>query len=82
MHDYFLIHFEVLLGLVGVEPDILFDLLEAESEFWLCNQNVLNQVFYFVGEVASELVICRKDFLVQTLRVLILKRKMAADQTE
>ena len=85
VHHYLLVFVEVFDGLgwlVGVEPGVLLDLLDAISESWFRHQDVVDQVFDLVREVAGVLLVSVQDLLVQALSVLVFEGQMAANQAE
>lgn len=67
-------------GLINIIPLVLFYLLQAISQCWLGNQDMLDEVLDFIAQIAGELVVGRKNLLIKALCVLVFEGKMAADQ--
>lgn len=62
-----------LLRTIDVEPSVLFDLFNAESEIGVGHQNVHDQVLHILREEVGKAKIGFEDFLVQALSVLVLE---------
>ena len=66
----------LFLRFMNMEPLMLFYLLNPKPQVWIRDQNLSNQVFNLFRQEWGESEVSFQDFLIETLRVLVLKREI------
>lgn len=67
------------LLILALKPLIRDNLAQAVPQVRIRHQNVFNEALRLLGEIACDLVSRVKDFLIQTLRVGVLKWQVATE---
>jgi len=71
---------KVLLALHQVEPGVLSDVFYFIPFFWICVQDLSNQVFGVFGNEFRQLEVCIKNLFVELTRVRVLKGQVTTDK--